>query len=347
MKSPILTKLAKMFTESNSVLGQTQLGNDILRSPGSSPNSFNTFSIQQLYPTISAVNDAGRAIDVTYVTRNSTVMSCVELKARSLAQLPLRVMCEDAEGRKVNALTSPGVSARERNRARSVTSLLRNPNEFQTAYEFWYQYVMWYELFGEAFALWYRPKGAENDPTKLPIEMYVLDSSLIAVNVNSTRYPTYRMSTPVERFSLGKGQELAYYQIMHATEVNFHGSSGFSKYLQAVELISLDHDLDVLANYVMANSSKITGIFSTEAVIPDGKLKELTSRIKEQSAKVFNSDSTQRSKPGETLVLDSGATFKTIDMPNLQTADVYNLKRFTTARICALAGVPPTDVRYH
>jgi HK97 family phage portal protein len=149
----------------------------------------------------------------------------------------------------------------------------------------------------------------------------------------------YRLSTPTYGFN--KDEPLASHQVVHITEAAWQGSAGFNKGILATELVALDTDIDLYANYVMQNGAKPSGLFRTEQVIPDAKYKEIAARLKEAWASMTGSKSTDLSKPGQAIMLDQGMTFETVKMLTLQDADAAKLKEQTTQRICALFGVPP------
>ena len=169
--------------ESNTVLGQTQLGNQVIYGVAQQGKT----SQQLLYVTTSSQTVAGRQVDLSMLTRNSTIMACVGVKARAMAQLPKRIMLKMDDGTFVDALQSDKASARDKAKAKQVLNLLYEPNNFQSSYEFWYQWCMWQDLTGEAFTLWWR-KNQKNS-TETPVEMYNLDSTLITVGISETRYP--------------------------------------------------------------------------------------------------------------------------------------------------------------
>jgi HK97 family phage portal protein len=214
---------------------------------------------------------------------------------------------------------------------------LTNPNNFQSQYEFWYQFVMWLELSGENFTVLWRKD--QKMMTQTPVEMYVLDSTLITSVLTETRYPQYRLSTPSYGFS--KDEPLEYYQVVHTMEAAWQGSAGFNKGILAVELVGLDQDIDIYANYVMQNGAKPTGLFRTDQVIPDAKYKEIAARIKEAWSNMLGSKTTDLSKPGQGILLDNGMSYETLKMLTLQDADAAKLKEQTMKRICGLFGVPP------
>ncbi len=323
--------------ESNTLFGQTQLGNNVLYQ---GPQGRQTVSQQLLYVTTGSTTSAGRPVDMTVLSRNSTVISCVNAKARALAQLPKEVMYKADDGTFVNALEAKDINARDKAKAKQVLNLLYQPNNFQSSYEFWYQWQMWQDLAGECFTLFWRVK--QDDPTQTPIEMYNLDATLITVQLTPARYPSYRLTTPTYGFN--KDEPLSAHQVMHITESAWQGSAGWNKGILATELVALDQDIDLYANYVMQNGAKPSGLFRTEQVIPDAKYKEIAGRLKEAWSNMTNSRNSDLSKPGQGMLLDQGMTFETVDMLTLQDADCANLKLQTMKRICGLFGVPPAMI---
>lgn len=327
-------------SESNTLFGQTALGNQVVYN-GS--NNKPTVHQQLLYVTTASTTNAGRPVDMSMLTRNSTVMSCIALKARALSQLPIRIYYEDEDGKKLDAVRDKTVGARDKAKAKQVAKLLNTPNNFQSKYEFWVQWLMWYELSGEAFTLWFR-KNQESS-TETPLEMYILDSTLISVTIGPTRYPLYRLSTP--SYGFNKDHDFKAHQIMHCKELAWQGSAGFNKGILAAELVALDQDIDLYANYVMQNGAKPSGMFTTEQVIADGKYKEIAARLKEAWSNMVGSRQSDPSKPGQGMLLDQGMKYQALEMLTLQDADAAALKLQTMRRICGLFGVPPSMLGIH
>jgi HK97 family phage portal protein len=329
----IFGKKKQNLNESNTVLGQLQLGNQVIYGTQRQQSA----GQQLLYVTTSSTTAAGRVLDISALTRNSTVMGCVGVKARALSQCGISIMSRSDDGSLVNALTDTSVGPRDKAKARQVLNLLMNPNNFQSSYEFWYQWMMWQDLAGESFTLWWRE--SQKNASTTPLEMYNLDATLITVQLTPTRYPSYRLSTPSYGFS--KDEPLDAFQVMHVKEAAWQGSSGFNKGILATELIALDQDIDIYANFIMQNGAKPSGIFKTDQVIPDAKYKEIASRIKETWNQMIGSRASDPSKSGQGMLLDQGMTYESIKMLNLQDADAANLKVQTMKRICGLFGVPP------
>jgi HK97 family phage portal protein len=333
----IFARKDKKSNESNTLFGQTALGNNIVYQGNDKRPTVNT---QILYVTTSSTTTAGRPVDTSMLTRNSTVMACIGAKARALSQLPIKIMSELDDGTYVDAIKDPSVGLRDKAKAKQVYNLLTVPNNFQSQYEFWYQYMMWHELLGEAFTLWFRKD--QESPTQTPIEMYILDSTLIAVQLNPARYPSYRLSTP--SYGFNKDEPLAAHQVMHMKDAAWQGSAGFNKGILAAELVGLDQDIDLYANFVMLNGAKPSGMFITDNVIPDAKYKEIAARLKEAWSSMTGSQNTDKSKPGQGMLLDQGMKYEPLKMLSLQDTDLANLKTQTMKRICGLYGVPPAMV---
>jgi HK97 family phage portal protein len=333
----IFARKDKKSNESNTLFGQTALGNNIVYQGNDKRQTVNT---QILYVTTSSTTTAGRVVDTSMLTRNSTVMACIGAKARALSQLPIKIMSELDDGTYIDAIKDPSVGMRDKAKAKQVYNLLTVPNNFQSQYEFWYQYMMWHELLGEAFTLWFRKD--QESPTQTPIEMYILDSTLIAVQLNPARYPSYRLSTP--SYGFNKDEPLAAHQVMHMKDAAWQGSAGFNKGILAAELVGLDQDIDLYANFVMLNGAKPSGMFITDNVIPDAKYKEIAARLKEAWSSMTGSQNTDKSKPGQGMLLDQGMKYEPLKMLSLQDTDLANLKTQTMKRICGLYGVPPAMV---
>ena len=249
-------------------------------------------------------------------------------------------MSKNDDGSFVDAIKDSSVGARDKAKAKQVLNLLTNPNNFQTQYEFWYQWCMWQDLAGESFTLWWRKDQA--DSLQTPLEMYNLDSTLITVTLTPTRYPTYRISTP--SYGFNKDQPLDAHQVMHSKEAAWQGSSGFNKGILAAELVGLDQDIDIYANFVMQNGAKPSGIFATDQVIPDAKYKEIASRLKETWNAMTGSRATDQSKAGQGMLLDQGMKYTPVDMLTLQDTQTSELKIQTMKRICGLFGIPPAMI---
>jgi HK97 family phage portal protein len=320
--------------ESNSLFGQQQLGNQVALQ-GNKGNFVG--SNQLLYVTTAGETQAGRTVNVSVLSQNSTVMTCVAIKARALAQCSVNVMYKTEEGTFEDALKSDKAGMRDKNKARQVLSLLQNPNNFQSQYEFFYQLSQWLDLTGETYTLLWRKD--QTNPSLTPIEAYNLDSTLITSQLTPLRYPAYRLST--SSYGFNENQPLEPYQVIHLMDMSWQGSAGLNKGILATELVGLDQDIDLYANFVMQNGAKPSGLFRTDQVIPDAKYKEVAGRLKEAWANMTNSKPSDLSKAGQGMLLDQGMTYETVPILNLQDADCAKLKEQTIKRICALFGVPP------
>jgi len=115
----IFNRKNKNLKESNTLFGQTALGNNVLRNTGAAQ------ALQQmLYVTTSSATQAGRTVDMSVLSRNSTVMACLAVKARAISQLPIQIMAYNDKDQLVNACHDPSIGQRDKIKARQVYSLL-------------------------------------------------------------------------------------------------------------------------------------------------------------------------------------------------------------------------------
>ena len=111
------------LSENNTLFGQTMLGNQILRQNQGGQQGAN---FQLLYITTASATNAGRIVDMSVLSRNNTVMSCVNIIARALAQCSLSVVYEQDDGTFVNAIQSDKAGPRDKNKAKQVLNLLKS-----------------------------------------------------------------------------------------------------------------------------------------------------------------------------------------------------------------------------
>ena len=336
------SKDKKNTKELNQVFSNPALGNLVLRLPpggpkGSGQGDYGAY----LYPSLAGVTQSGIVVSIDTLTRNSTVATCLQTIARSIAQCPIYIGYKEDDGSLTHATRNPNIGERDATRAKALESLLSRPNQFQTPYELIFQLINWTELTGEGFLLLYRNlKEAGDlggDPATVPQEIYVLDSSLITTTINEFRYPSYRLSSPA--FGYSKDATLPYYSVVHMSDFPWQGQSGWTKGTLAAELVSIDHNLDVYANWVLRNAPKVAAVLTSPEVIQDTRYAELKKRLKNSFANLMGRQ-TDESQPGEVMMLDGGLTLQQMQMMKLTDADIFNLKSQTMKRVCSLFGVP-------
>jgi len=111
----IFSRKKPIKNESNTLFGQQQLGNQIALQGNKGSFVGNN---QLLYVTTASTTEAGRTVNVSVLSRNSTVMSCVSIKARSLAQCSVSIMYKTEDGTFVDALKSDKAGMRDKNKTR-------------------------------------------------------------------------------------------------------------------------------------------------------------------------------------------------------------------------------------
>lgn len=332
-----------MSRESNSINGGATLGN--LVATGQSHH--------QSGVTIVSSTQSGKPLSTQDIIKNSTVNTCIEFRAKAFAQCPPKIVCTLDDGSKVDACYGKGVSRAEKEAARAVLRLLKTPNKFQSRYEFQHQLAATMQLNGECYTnLWRVPdiKG-KTSPITIPSEMFVIEPSSMSTIITDKRYPEYRFNgaskswydiNSVSQYRPSDAQIFQYWEIIHNMEQGYHGASGWNKTTLAAELIRLDQDIDVYANFVMTNGTKLSGVFSFSGNLTSDKKEALAHKIKESFAKMSQYNGSNDA--GSAIILESGATYTQIEPLKLTDADLINLKKFTTTRICALFGIAPAMI---
>ena len=118
----------KNTKESNTLFGQTQLGNQIVRQ---TPKTQQGSNFQLLYVTTSSTTNAGRIVDMSVLSRNSTIMSCVGVIARALAQCSVSIMYKLDDGTFEDVLQSSNAGVRDKAKAKQILNLIQEPNNFK------------------------------------------------------------------------------------------------------------------------------------------------------------------------------------------------------------------------
>ena len=350
--------VSQRLTEANSVFGINNLGQTILLAKDTN----NTLNL--LYPTIADTTRSGIQVDVSYCLRNEVIVAGENLKLRAFAQMKPRIRYFNKDtGAYEDPFLSSKCTEKERKKADEVQKLLKKPNNYQSSYEFLAQISLWLGLTGEAFILNWR--NNQDDVASTPDELYVLDSTLITTSVNSSRYPSYLLSTPITAFQRNSakttaglvnyagGQQLPDSAMCHLIESPWQGSSGFNKLIQISELVALSQGLTEAANFVVANSSKPSGLFVSDQEIPDSLWVKYKQRLAEQWNSLMGSRDADASKPGQAMMLDKGLKYMTIEQPSFLSDANNKLKDQVDAKIAAVMGIPPfllgvkTDMKFN
>jgi HK97 family phage portal protein len=255
----------------------------------------------------------GTNITADSAMQTTAVFACVGVRARLVAMLPLRVMEETADGRRRKATEHPWYRV-----------LYRQPNQWQTAYEFREMMEGHVALRGNAYAAKVsRPKGMQLIPLHPDrMRVFPLDSGRLGY--------LFRKAT-------GESVPLTQDDIFHLRGLSTDGVIGASPIelcRRAVELAQQGEDHGVK---FYRNAGKPGGVLQLpagETIKDEDDLK----RLKAEWHAAQSGDNVY-----QVAILENGMEWKAIGLSN---ADAQHLesRRFQVPEICRIFNVPPHTV---
>ena len=247
---------------------------------------------------------SGNSVSTENAMENATVLSCVNLIAQGVAQLPWRVQLGNnpQDGHQVN-------------------QVLRRPNSFQTPYDFKNALVTDLLVFGNAFV---RVNRSTNGRVTNIIPM---DPADMSISANTMGLPLYRHDTYGEMTSQ---------EVVHIRDIANHDVEGQSRVLLAAERVGALNAADRLIAETFAN-----GVSMNYAVEMEAQLDEVSRKaLYEQLKAAFGQGGSRR---GGVAVLEGGK-LSAIKGSTPADADLQNLRSMLIEEIAALFRVPASLV---
>lgn len=210
-------------------------------------------------------------------------------------------------------------------RERKASLLLDEPHVEMTALELWrLSYVhrcMWGNSYhykvrdGGGRVLWLQPLNPEN------------------VKVGQARKSTANPSGKMFEVTLDSGEKVPYTtnEIFHIPGLGYDGVCGVSPLRLAAQGIGLGLAAEQYGSKLFSSGSMMSGILQTEQRLQPEQADMLKARWQAKVGGVGRSH--------EVAVLDSGATFQSVTMPNTD-AQFLESRRFQTSEIGRFFGVP-------
>lgn len=200
----------------------------------------------------------------------------------------------------------------------SPLRVLRDPNPTQTAFEFWETVYVHLLLWGNAYVLKERAVGGQVQ------NLWPLHPSRVQVGV-----------VRAEKVFTVDGDLDAPFspdRIMHVPGLGYDGVTGASPIRLAAQGIGLSLAAEKYGAKLFGSGSLMGGILQTEQRLDEPTADRLKQRWREKIAGL--------DKAHDVAVLDAGAKFQPITMPN-NDAQFIESRRFQIAEIARLFGVPP------
>ena len=248
------------------------------------------------------------------VDKLSVVYGCVNLRASTIASLPIQLNRKLARGHEA-AVDHPYY--------RLIT---QTPNQYNTTYTFWHWAITQLDLFGNAYIQKIRKGSGE------VVEMIPLNPQSVEIEIREDGLPYYKMVL-VDVQNKGFTQEFTSEQIIHLKGYSRNGVYGLSVIDTFRTLFNGYSELENAGTQIAKNAAKPSGIVKHP---PNTKAEELE-KLKTGWQNGFNGTNS-----GKTAWLPT--TFEVTGVPSSLTAEqaqYIDQKQFSAIRIvCDIFGCP-------
>ncbi|MET7475070.1 phage portal protein [Streptomyces sp. NPDC005648] len=251
-------------------------------------------------------SDAGIPVSETTALRTPAVWRAVNVIAGVSSALPMPVY---------------KVGTKEK----QSSTLLENPHPDLTPVELWRYAYTYRALWGNGYLQKIR------DGAKQIRELWPISSDRVQVD----RERPYEGNPSGKIFwatdDWGTVHRLTPYEVLHIPGLGYDGLTGCSPVRMAAQGIGLAQAAEKSAARLFGNGNMLGGVLQTEQRLEPDQAERLKQRWKAKMAGVHNSH--------EVAVLDSGASFKPVTMPNTD-AQFLESREFENAEIARIFGVP-------
>lgn len=247
----------------------------------------------------------------TFAT-DTWVYICVDKIAKAIAGLPLKVYQKTVTGGRLEV-------------DNRISRLLKNPNPYQTRYEFWYTTVLGLELMGNAY--WEIVRNAFG----LPVEIYTLRPDRMQILPDPKAYVKgylYKVNLKEIGFN---ANEIIHLKSPHPTD-DYYGLSPISA---ARRSVLLDRYAQEHAEEFFKSGEMPGVVLEYDGTLSDAEYKRLNQRWKAAHG--------GRKKAHRTAILEGGLKGKNLGMTS-QDAQFIKQRKMSREELCAIYDIPPAMV---
>lgn len=244
----------------------------------------------------------------------STVFSCVQSIAETVATLPLILYRREGNGDRTRASDHP-----------LYRVLHDQPNERQTALEFREMLTAHVLLWGNGYAE-IVSDAAGNVTALEPIHPQ---------NVTVLKLPSGRIRYDVADPTTGKVRPLLADEVLHLKDRTDNGIVGKSRIQVAREMLGGVLASQEHGNRAWANGARLSGVLQTDNVMTDESVARLRASWESQFSGYGNS--------GKTAILENGLKYQPLSMSN-EDAQWLESRQFSVEEVCRIFRVPPVLV---
>lgn len=247
--------------------------------------------------------------------RISTVYSCIRVRAESLSMLPIRLYKIGADGSKKLAHND------------NLYKLIHSqPNQFQTATEFWEMCSWCLDVYGNFYAYIVRVGG-------MITELIPLNNHSVSVNYKlGTNIPEYTINITDNNKRETKTIIVNEDDMLHIRLNSFDGLHGLSPIHQVNKLMYNANSTENLAGKVYQNGAITSGVLQTDA--------KLTKESHDTIRKAFYNQYAGTENAGKPMILDSGLKYQQFRI-SLTDAQFIESRKYDRDEICGVFRIPP------
>ncbi|WP_235936129.1 phage portal protein [Devosia aurantiaca] len=255
-------------------------------------------------------SSSGATVNVESAMRNTSLFRAVSLISYAIGMLPLQLIDEQTK---------------EKATGHPLYRLLhREPNNYQTAFDFRTLMQLRALVKGNAYALIIRSKDVRTAKPKV-VRLVPLDPDKVSIEQNddwSISY-TYRPIQGAAR--VYKGEE-----VFHLRGLSLDGISGLSIVKQARDAIGLSISAELAASRLFKNGAFVGGMLKHPGKLSDPAFERLKQSIAEKEG---------AENAGKTLIGEEGLEWVSIGQ-NARDAQLIEVRRMQVEEIARVTGVP-------
>ena len=257
------------------------------------------------------VSKSGASVSIGTAIEVAAVMACLRVRANGLAQVPLKLMRESADGKtRLPAKNHP------------LFDLLKtSPNDWQTSFEYRETVSLHLDLAGNHYSFINRSNRAGI------MELIPFEPGQVRVDRAADWTLTYFV-----RGKSGDEQEFPAKAIWHIRGPSWNSWMGLEAVKIAREAIGLAMATEEQQARMQRNGVRSSGTYSVEGTLPDGKYKELKAWVDAEMGGVENA--------GKAMILDRSAKWLNTSMTGID-AQTLETRRFQVEEICRHFNVNP------
>ncbi len=255
-----------------------------------------------------APSTTGIRVTNTSALRHIAVFRSVELRAGTMAALPLKAFQKDSRERVVNA------------------PVLDDPHPELTRFEVWEQAYAHIDLWGNAYLRKLRD-GAGRVRYLWPIHPSRVHVDLVEPDERNPGGKVFAIDAKG-----GRREPYTSYEILHLPGFGYDGRVGLSRIELGSRAIELGLAAEDYAARFFGNGTSLSGILSTDQTISQTVADTLKQRWREKVGGL--------SKSHDIAVLDAGTKFQPISIP-AKDAQLLETRQSSVGDIATLFGLPP------